>query len=61
VLLIESEREEETMRIIDRFHRILVGQPVTRLELAIAGIVVLLWMGMDVHQYVAWLLEPACK
>jgi hypothetical protein len=49
------------MRIIDRFHRILVGQPVTRLELAIAGIVVLLWMGIDVHQYVAWLLEPACK
>jgi hypothetical protein len=61
VLLTGSEREEEAMRIIDRFHRILVGQPVTRLELAIAGIVVLLWIGIDVHQYVAWLLEPACK
>lgn len=37
---------------MDRLHRILAGQPVTPLELRIAGIIVLLWFLMD---FVQWL------
>jgi len=50
------------MRLLDRVNRVLNGRPVTRPELLFGGIFVLVWFGIDVHQYVAWLLEsPACR
>jgi hypothetical protein len=49
------------MRRIDRLHRALVGSPITRGELAAGAAFVLVWFLMDLHQYVARLLEPACK
>lgn len=46
--------------MIDTVHRVLTGQTVTRIELTIAGIVVVLWIAMDVHQYISWLFEKTC-
>ena len=49
------------MRLLDHINRILAGRPITRLDLLVGAIFVLVWFGIDVHQYVAWLLEPACR
>lgn len=46
---------------MDAIHRILTGQTVKPWQLKVAGIVVLLWIAMDTHQYVGWLLETGCK
>jgi len=53
--------KEENVRLLDRINRILAGRPITRPELLGGAIFVLVWFLMDLHQYVAWLLEPACK
>jgi hypothetical protein len=49
------------MRRIDRLHWALVGSPVTRGELIAGGVFVLVWFLMDLHQYIGWLITPACK
>jgi hypothetical protein len=49
------------LRLFDRIDRILAGRPITRPELVAGAIFVLVWFLIDVHQYVAWLLTPACK
>lgn len=46
---------------MDAVHRILTGQTSHRWELVVAGVVVLCWFLMDLHQYVSWLLEASCK
>ena len=46
---------------MDALHRILTGQTNRRWELVVAGVVVLCWFAMDVHQYVGWLMETGCK
>jgi hypothetical protein len=40
---------------MDVIHRILTGQPISPLELRVAGILVLLWFLMDLVQWVDWL------
>lgn len=47
--------------MLDRLHRVLTGQTATRVELVVAGVVVLAWIAMDVHQYVAFLFDQGCK
>jgi hypothetical protein len=49
------------MGLLDRINRILAGRPITRADLLVGAIFVLAWFLMDLHQYIAWLLEPACK
>jgi hypothetical protein len=49
------------MWLVDRINRILAGRPITRPELLGGAIFVLVWFLIDLHQYVAWLLEPACR
>jgi hypothetical protein len=44
----------------DWMSRVLSGQTRTRWQLVIAGIVVLFWLGIDVHQYVYFLLSKSC-
>jgi hypothetical protein len=46
---------------MDSLHRVLTGQTATRIELIVAGIVVLFWIAIDVHQYVGWLLAKSCN
>ena len=46
---------------MDAIHRILTGQTNHRWELVVAGVIVLCWFVMDVHQYVGWLMETGCK
>ena len=48
------------MRLIDRINRIAAGRPITRPELLVRAIFVLVWFAMDLHQC-AWLLEPVCR
>lgn len=38
----------------DALHRILVGQTTTRKQLIVAGVVVIVWILMDVIQFVDW-------
>ena len=47
--------------LMDAIHRILTGQTNHRWELVVAGVIVLCWFAMDVHQYVGWLMEAGCK
>jgi hypothetical protein len=49
------------MRLVDRINRILAGRPISRPELLVGAIFVLVWFLMDLHQYIAWLITPACK
>jgi hypothetical protein len=46
---------------IDRLHRALVGSPISRGELIAGAIFVAVWFLMDLHQYIDWLITPACK
>jgi len=56
-----SAPKGEAMGGLDRINRILAGRPITRPELLGGAIFVLVWFLMDLHQYIAWLLEPACR
>lgn len=47
--------------MMDAVHRILTGQTAHRWELTAAGIVVMAWFLMDLHQYLSWLLTEGCK
>lgn len=40
---------------MDSLHRVLIGQTVSRRELKIAGVVVILWILIDVIQFSNWL------
>lgn len=40
---------------LDRLHRVLSGQSLTRAELVGAGVFVLTWWLMDVAQFVDWI------
>lgn len=40
---------------MDALHRMLTGQTLSRREIQIAGIFILVWFGMDVVQFVAWI------
>lgn len=41
---------------MDAIHRILTGQTLTPTQLRIAGVVILLWILIDVIQFVDWLI-----
>jgi hypothetical protein len=41
----------------DALHRVLIGQTTTRKQLIAAGIVVIIWILMDVIQFVDWAIQ----
>lgn len=41
---------------MDAFHRVMAGAPVSRRQLRAAGIVVVIWIAMDVIQWLDWLV-----
>lgn len=42
---------------MDAIHRILTGQPLTRKELIVGGVFVIVWFLMDLVQWIDWLLS----
>jgi len=51
-----TDRKPREDGIMDPVHRILTGQTLSRKELIVGGIIVVIWFAMDVVQWVDWLI-----
>lgn len=47
--------------MMDALHRALTGQTVSKRELVIGGVFILVWFGMDVAQFIGWLFESPAQ